>query len=150
MTAARDGALTIYHFGCAIEGLTASLPLCPALNALVNRQQLKIASKIFKAAFPGDTAIRHVVAHVADFSMTPDQKEHHAVKGAFTSGGFGSTDPQGVTWLRGNLNENRYTISFQGKAFTYELSSATVNKLRSIKERIYSAFDAATIKKSAS
>src|SRR5204863_3920621 len=97
----------IYHCGCAIEGLRASLPLCPALNALVDRQQLKIAGKIFKAAFPGYTAIRHVVAHVADFSMTPDKKAHHAVKGAFVAGGFGSTDPQGVTWLRGNLNDNR-------------------------------------------
>jgi hypothetical protein len=82
--------------------------------------------------------------------MTPEKKAEHAVKGPFMVGGFGSTDPAGVTWLRGNMNENRYTITYEGKAFTYELSLATVNKIRAIKERIYLALVAATIRKPAS
>lgn len=138
--AARDGAMTIYHFGCAIDGIKKSLPMCPTLNAKIDRRKLKDASNIFSSSFPGYLALRHVVAHVADFSQTLEKKVSHAVKGRFKKGLFRSDDPNGVTWFGGNMNGSTYAVTYEGEAFTYDLSRETVAKLRSVKNRIYSAF----------
>lgn len=138
--AARDGAMTIYHFGCSIDGIKNSLPTTPTLNAKIDRQALKNASNIFRSSFPGYLALRHVVAHVADFSQTLEKKASHAVKGPFSKGLFRSDDPKGVTWLGGNMNGCTYAVTYEGEAFTYDLNRDSVAKLRSIKDRIYSAF----------
>jgi hypothetical protein len=71
----------------------------------------------------------------------------HAVKGPFKKKTFSSEDPQAVTWLPGNMNGNTYAVSFKGEVFTYEVSQGSVAKLRAVKNRIYSAFDAATTSK---
>lgn len=139
--AARDGAMTIYHFGCTIDGIKNSLPANPTLNRKVDRRKLKDASNIFRASFPGYLALRHVVAHVADLSKTLEKKVSHAVKGRFAKGLFRSDDPNGVTWLGGNMNGCTYAVTYEGEAFTYDLNKESVEKLRSIKNRIYSAFD---------
>lgn len=138
--AARDGAMTIYHFGCAIDGIKNSLPASPTLNAKIDRRKLKDAGNIFESSFPGYLALRHVVAHVADFSQTLEKKTSHAVKGPFKNGLFRSDDPKGVTWLGGNMNGCTYAVTYKGEAFTYDLNRESVAKLRSIKNRIYSAF----------
>jgi uncharacterized ubiquitin-like protein YukD len=80
MMAARDGALTIYHFGCAIDGLKNSLRFCPALTV---DQTIRIAGKVFDVAFPDSKEIRNAIAHVADNSQTLQKKLSHAVKGVF-------------------------------------------------------------------
>jgi hypothetical protein len=141
--AARDGALTIYHFGRAIEGLKNSLRFCAALNSQVDHRKIKNAGKIFDAAFPDSKAIRDAVAHVADLSQTVEKKTSHAVKGPFKKKWFSSDDPEGITWLPGNMNGHTYAVSFQGKALTYDLSLENAAKLRAVKNQIYSAFEAA-------
>ncbi len=138
--AARDGAMTIYHFGCAIEGIKNGLPTSPTLNGRVDRRKLKDGSNIYRTSFPGYLALRHVVAHVADFAQTLEKKTSHSVKGPFGKGLFRSDDPNGVTWLGGNMNGCTYAVTYEGEAFTYDLSRETVAKLRSIRNRIYSAF----------
>jgi hypothetical protein len=79
--AARDGAMTIYHFGCTVEAIKASLPRCPTLNAGVDHSNLRMARKLFESHFPGYKDIRHVVAHTAEFAATIDDKEIHSHKG---------------------------------------------------------------------
>jgi hypothetical protein len=46
MMAGRDGAMTIYHFGSAIEGVQNSLNYCPALNVQVDRRQIRKAMRL--------------------------------------------------------------------------------------------------------
>jgi hypothetical protein len=140
MMAARDGSLTIYHFGCTIDGIQRSLPACPALNCQIDRQKLKNARKLFDAKFPGHIAIRNVVAHMGDFTKTMRAQASHAVRGQFMAGGFGSEEMEGITYLPGNMNQDRYTVTFDGKAFTYTLSRATVGDLCKVRELVYSAF----------
>jgi hypothetical protein len=143
MMAARDGALTIYHFGSTIDGIKRSLPSCPALNGQVDRQKLRNTSKLLNAKFPGYIAIRNVVSHYGDFSKTMAAQTSHAVKGPFMAGGFGSEEQAGVTYLAGNINEDRYTVTFDGKAFTYRLNRSAVVALSEVRELAYSAFSAA-------
>jgi hypothetical protein len=147
LMAARDGALTIYHFGRAIEGLRNSLGFCPALSSQVDSRKIKNAQKIFESRFPDNIEIRNAVAHVADFSQTTEKKTSHAVKGPFKTKWFSSEDPLGVTWLPGNMNGHTYAVTFMGKPYTYDLSFESASKLRDVKVQIFSAFDPATTPK---
>ena len=143
MIAGRDGAMTIYHFASAIEGLQASLKDCPALTAQVEHREIRNARGIFDGAFPGYARMRHTIAHVADFSQTLTKKKSHSVKGQFKKSWFSSEDEKGLTWLRGNMNDDTYAVTYNGEVFTYDLNRQSAAKSRSIKQRVYSAFDAA-------
>jgi hypothetical protein len=149
MMAGRDGAMTIYHFGSAIEGLQNSLNDCPALNAQVDHREIRNARGIFEGAFDGYIRMRHAISHVAVSSQTLDKKLSHAVKGLFKKKWFSSENPQGVTWLRGNMNNDTYAVTHEGEVFTYDLNRRSAAKLRSVKQRIYSAFNAAAMPKPA-
>ena len=84
--AARDGALSIYHFGQAGEAVRKSLPTCAALNAKVDHDALKVALADFRKAFNRYEAIRHVVGHVADWSATRALRRKHSHKGPWKGG----------------------------------------------------------------
>jgi hypothetical protein len=43
------------------------------------------------------------------------------------------------------MNERTYAVSFEGKAYSYDLTLENAAKLREIKLQIYSAFDAVTV-----
>jgi hypothetical protein len=45
------------------------------------------------------------------------QMTTHAVKGPFKKKSFSSEDPQGLTWLPGNMNGNTYAVTFKGESF---------------------------------
>ena len=66
MLAARDGAMSVYHFGVAMEGIKKSLPSYPTIDAGVDKKQIRIATNLFRKYFPRPEAIRHVVAHSAE------------------------------------------------------------------------------------
>ena len=68
-----------------------------------------------------------------------EKEEFPSVKGPFNKKWFSSEDPQ---WLRGNMNDDTYAVTHEGEVFTYDLNRDSAAKLRSVKERIYSAFDA--------
>jgi hypothetical protein len=52
MMAARDGALTIYHFGQALAAIVPAVRQCAAIVDHVDYMALRLARKSFKAAFP--------------------------------------------------------------------------------------------------
>ena len=61
--AARNGGMTIYHFGRAKEGLHVSLGTTPTLRAMLDKAQLRRASKLFDKTFPTFIQMRHAIAH---------------------------------------------------------------------------------------
>ena len=145
--AARDGAMTIYHFGRAVEGLRESFRFCQALGDQVDHGKIRHCYKEFKGAFPHFIEIRAAVAHVADFSQTMRKKFVHSIKGIFQTKWFSSGDPVGTTWLPGNMNERTFAVTLGGKPYTYDLTLENAAKLREIKLQIFSAFEAATTHK---
>ncbi|MFN0043496.1 MAG: hypothetical protein ACKVSF_09840 [Alphaproteobacteria bacterium] len=144
LMAARDGALTIYHFGRAIEGLRDSFRGCPALRDQVDHNTIRQGYSEFKSAFPHFIEIRAAVAHVADFSQTTEKKARHSIKGLFSAKRFSSSDPAGITWLPGNMNDHTFAVTLNGEPYTYDLIPESVDKLRKIKIQIFSAFTAST------
>jgi len=135
--AARDGALTIYHFGNAIEGIRKSLPRCPAVNASVDHDILRDASKTFRKAFPNYEAIRHVTGHVSDFTATPDRRREHSHIGELEVGNISFDDsPRQFT---GNLYNRSYVVSYKGRAYHYEISLDNAHVLYLVKLRVFSS-----------
>ncbi len=63
---ARDGAMTIYHFGTALARIRNGVGLSPSLRDRVYSDELKEAQKLFDRLFPHYVRLRHGVAHFSD------------------------------------------------------------------------------------
>jgi hypothetical protein len=141
--AARDGAMSIYHFGSTVEAIKSSLPACPTLNSQVDHSTLRTAKKSFEGAFPRYKDIRHVVSHSADFVASLAQREAHSIKWPFkkTVGSVG-VEIKGqnqVTQLTGNRANATYFVTFENEVHGYEISARTADRLTTVKNRIYSS-----------
>ena len=146
--AARDGAITIYHFGNTIEAIRQSLPHCPTLNAKVNHSILRGASRYFRHEFPRYEAIRHVVTHAADFQATPNLRAQHSHKGGpIRSGRGGSITYEGKIdrYFSHNMMNRTYYVSYQGQAHSYEIDQETADKLFLARVRVYSSLGLAGV-----
>jgi hypothetical protein len=141
MIAARDGAMSIFHFGTAVQLLPYSLSRCgDELVARADQNELRGAKEDFDRLFPGSKQIRDAIAHVAANSQSPSKINEHAVKGVFQDKVFASADPDNTTWLPGNLNDRQFAVTFERKAYSYHLSHQTLADLTAIRDRIGRAF----------
>lgn len=147
--AARDGAISIYHFGQTTEAINDNLPTCPSLNKHVNRDALKIAFKLFRARFPRYEMIRHVVGHAAEWAGTSGLRKRHSHKGQWKGGPAGEeltlANETGELQFLGSLVGNKFYVSHDGKVYDYEVSPTTLEKMRSIRRAIYAAVVTDTI-----
>lgn len=77
LCAARDCAMSIYHFGRIIEGIDESLAKCPQLRELIDGQAKRKARKKFERQFPSYIVLRHALAHSAERSKTARDAKLH-------------------------------------------------------------------------
>jgi hypothetical protein len=141
--AARDGAITIYHFGNTIEAIRKALPHCPTMNARVDHSILRGASRFFRTEFPRYEAIRHVISHAADFAATPASIAEHSHRGGPIKSGRGGSLEFSGKWNRyysDNLMNRTFYVSYEGKAHSYEIDQKTAERLLLAKLRVYSSF----------
>jgi hypothetical protein len=148
LMAAREGAMTIYHFGQALAAIAPAVRQCSSIADRVDYAALRLARKSFKAAFPNHYAIRHVVGHVVDFTATVEKRNRHSVmppwQHTFDDAGtlqYAGTRP---IFSPGNLHGRAYLVTYEGDVHFYELRAETLERLLAIRERIYSAFKAVT------
>ncbi|MEA2882193.1 MAG: hypothetical protein QOH32_1449 [Bradyrhizobium sp.] len=140
--AARDGAITIYHFGNTIEAIRKALPNCPTMNARVEHSILRGASRFFRTEFPRYEAIRHVISHAADFAATPASIAAHSHRGGpikFNRGGSLEISGKASRYYSDNLMNRTYYVSYEGEAHSYEIDQKTADKLLLAKLRVYSS-----------
>lgn len=147
LMAAREGALAIYHFGQALFGVASSLGACPTLSRLVDHPAIRLSRKSFEATFPGYDAIRHAVAHVADFSATTEKRKIHSIRGPWKYQ-FGRIsieikDEENLHRFTDNLYDRSYCVTFEGQVHKYDITAQTLEALSRARERIFSAFAAA-------
>ena len=144
--AARDGALSIYHFGQALAAIPPWLGNCPTVRGLVSHDALRLARKSFVAALPSYDALRHAVGHAADFNATLEKREAHSIQPPWkeTAGAatlqFLGAKPMRVTE---ELHGRAYLVTYDGQIHHYEIKPETLDALRKVRERIYVAFEAA-------
>lgn len=128
LIAARDGALSLYHFSCSLEALQSLLIRCPTTRNS-DLKALKTAAKVFRRAFPNAAALRHAVAHAGEVFANPARMKEHIQQQDFNSpGGFSSAGG----YLSAQLFERRFSIGWQGKVFTVTMDISSVVTLAAI------------------
>ena len=138
--AGRDGALTIYHFGIACDGIRQSLAGCPTLRAKVDTTALRAAVRDCRKHFPNSEVIRHSIAHAADKVRSPQTFQEHSFSGSFKLGDLDIDDKKGITVTHAFVGQSFFN-SWKGKIHSYELSPATLHKLMAIKNAIWDRFE---------
>jgi hypothetical protein len=128
MMAARDGAMTIFHIGKALQAINANLKLCPTLAGQVDSKILRAACKKFSTAFPKNEALRTAVAHVAEFTQSPQQFQKITAK----IGGLFLNNLEG--------GDEFTTTSFKGERVSYHINNKSAALLREVVQDLFSAF----------
>jgi hypothetical protein len=140
--AARDGAMSIYHFGQALIAIAPWLRNCPTPRACVDHAVIRLARKSFFAALPSYNAIRHAVGHAADFNATIELLEEHSVQAPWGHAGFHIEGKRAVR-LTEQLIGRTYYVSYAGDVHHFEMADNTLAVLLKVRERVYAAFDQA-------
>jgi hypothetical protein len=133
--AARDGALTIFHFGKTVDAMHGTIKRIPSLFATTN---LDAVNPLFRQHFPRFEAIRHAVGHEAEFINSPRKRAKHSTDQPFKNA---MIDAPEETFISGMLEGNIFTSTFEGKPLSYEVSRKTLANLDAVKNAVYDAFE---------
>jgi hypothetical protein len=129
--AARDGALTIHHFGHAKRGLHAGLRGAPTVRSMIDLSALHAARKLFNSNFPTAAEMRHATSHMEETKDTLSAIEKHGVGGGNGRRGFVYSD---------NLNGRSYSSMWEGKIVSYNLSQATALNMAKVRDAYFEVF----------
>lgn len=141
--AARDGVITIFNFGETVAAIKFSLANCRSLR--VDHTKIRLGYNLFyKGAFRDHDAIRNALAHAAKFHSSLNRMREHSQIGPFALSvgnvSMSKNHPKAVTHLSGSLIGNAYMVTYEGKPYGYQISSATAKKLDAIAKTLNSAF----------
>lgn len=126
--AARDAAMTIFHFKKTMEKIRGSVGAIPSLLEQLDIEKLKIASKLLDSYFPNSKKMRNLVAHLAETTINPLDPQK-----------TDDSDPN-ILVLH-SLAGRRYTSDYRGETFSYELSHESLTKLNRVKLKIFEGFN---------
>lgn len=135
--AARDGAMSVYHFAKSMDGAT-NFRSCRPLISLVDREGLRDARKYFSASFPSLVGIRHAVSHAAEMTDSVESFAEHALKEGYE--GYGHKFESGGSLVMNSLYNRTFLTMFEGRVLTYDLTQETLAKLIDITRRVYGTF----------
>lgn len=141
--AARDGAMTIHHFGTTLQNIREGLGFCPTIKAWAETGALRISAKKFDSLFPGFPDLRHALAHSADIMKTTERFEKHAFRGNFK--GIGIDGEESQILLSSHLHYRKFSLSYEGQIISYNINSETAERLNTAKTEFFDAFRPAEI-----
>jgi len=137
--AARDGAMTIYHFATTLSGINETVAELSEFKTLMNREKMKSANKMLSEKFPNFGEVRHAVAHVADKVKNPRKFKTHSFSGSIDSRAIKAENVSGLT-ISNMLVDRQFTNTWNGKLLTYELSQTTIDHLNCVRKEVWEAF----------
>jgi hypothetical protein len=140
MIAARDGALSIFHFKCCLESIRKQLPRSRSLSALVDKVKIRDELKRFSVLFPHADSARHAIAHAGEIFKSPEWMKQHGMKVPKYGPGF-AVDEGG--YLLSALHDRTYSVGNRGEVFSATLDHIALSNLRSIHSAVQDAFKAA-------
>ena len=129
LIAAKDGAMTIYHFGETLDLIRGGLKDCPTLRELTHIDDLKSADKDFDKLFPNYVRLRHAIAHEAVVAKTPREK-------------YIDTDNEAV-FITATVDHRTFKAHWNGRDAEYDISSETLDNLNTMIDRVMRAFSRA-------
>lgn len=139
MIAAKDGAMTIYHFAKAMDGANTWCFRSPTLASMVKRQYLGDGFKLLGSYFPRFEAVRHAVAHAGDITKNPKWLASHSFTGSHHGQAIVLHNVGGMV-IRNLLDNNKFKATFDGAIQEYEISDKTLSVLNEIREMFFRAF----------
>lgn len=135
--AARDGALNIYHFACALESIRTNLALSKTALAAVDRVELREISRRFRQKFPKIDYVRHAIAHAGELSNHPAKLAKNAQKADHVGHGFSSS--KGGVFIEA-LKDQTFSVGLDGDIFSVNLDATSLHALIEIQAEIDALF----------
>ncbi len=129
--AARDAAMSVYHFGETRRAISSSLGKCPSLNAQVDAEKLRAARKAFDREFPDAVQLRHAIGHLAEQLSTPQKMAKLKRAGEF------------LIW-ESQVGGSLSMASPKGRQVRLNVDEQTLDRLQTILVTICEAFDGAS------
>jgi hypothetical protein len=139
LIACRDGAMTIYHFYKSMQAVRRSMKVCPTIMKSADHESLRDANRIFEFYFPTFAKIRHAVGHSGEIMKDRKNFERHAFSGSYEGPGIKIEQAKNVI-LADNLQEDRFTITYDGQVLTYDINILTYIKLGTIAAIFFRGF----------
>jgi hypothetical protein len=130
--AAKSAAMTVWHFGEAMNGIKANARRsCLPLNAIVRWDTVRDATKMYGQYFPHSEGLRDAVAHHANLSETIEATNTNSLK----------SPNGGQVLLKSNLVDGALVYSQKGQERSLKIDEATLKNLISVRDRFYSALE---------
>lgn len=139
LIAGRDGAMTIYHFAKTMTAIRAGMSKCSSFRQLVNHDILRAATKLFEQLFPDFEGIRHAVAHTAELVRTAEATKMNSFTGS-CAGSALNFDEADRLMLRSVLLNRQFTLTWNAKLLSYDVSRQTTELLARVLQQLYSGF----------
>ena len=139
--AARDGAMTMYHFSRVLIHSGKSFRECPSLLDLIDRSLLREPRRRFETQFPNVVRVRHSVAHTAEMTETTKARDGNAFSGSIDRAPLIKAENVKGLMITNSLSNREFTTTYEGDIISYEISSATLDTLSSIAREFYQAFE---------
>lgn len=147
LIAARDGAMTIFHFGDTLQLVRKTVGLCKTLLGLIDPKALKRHCDYFESQFRNFDSLRHSVSHDATTSRYLQKKNNANVFSGVMASEQQIDAPN--MRIRGALFGRKFvrTHEIAGRMVevSYELSVASLAELVKVAERYYETFQPAEL-----
>lgn len=128
--AARDGAMTIYHFFMNLNGINEQLRLeCPELLSVIPQHRFKTISRLRKKYFKEFEKLRHAIGHRGELQSSLKE--------------FIRNSLDGFLFLPSLLEGRTFSMTIEGRAVSYDISDETLSRLREIQADLFAAFNEA-------
>jgi len=129
--AARDAALTVYHFRTTLHSAIAYVSKAPKLAKLIDTAGLTAAKNLFEERFPTIKGLRHAIAHEADNVFSEEALKSNAIGGNLMLGG--------------NFHGDVFKYSNKGVEVSIAFNDPTLRELIYIKREVSKAFVAIAV-----
>ncbi|WP_143435244.1 hypothetical protein [Henriciella aquimarina] len=138
--AARDGAMTIYHFAKALDNANGAAFRVPTIARLVDKNLLKDARKLLEDTFPLHVALRHAVAHAAELASNPEKEKDRALSGPYEGLGIKIEHEQATATIEEGLSNRTFFTTHQGQILSYDITKSSADALVEATRTFMSAF----------
>ena len=119
--AARDGAMTIFHFAKSLDALKASVGDCAPVSGHIDHNDFRAARRKFREAFKDFEPVRHAVAHSGELAKNAKSRARNAFSGNHSGPGIEIEGSTGVM-INSQLVGRTFTNTYEGKIVSYDLS----------------------------
>ena len=136
LVAARDAALSIYHFGKALHAIRSFAGASKQYGGKLNAVELKKVKILFDQNFPDITSMRHAISHAGELAENPRVYAEHVLKENAQGDGFfiAAGASQGLA-----LNGVNLSIPWRGKMITVGIGQDTADTLALVRQGVSDA-----------